>query len=97
MKRPKKQDFEYYQKGLVFKTVDLIKYSKAQDLYIDHLKALNMHVVGSSFKNIYTPNTEPKNCKCEEAIKWADTVEMSSEPDKVTHFINGRLSCEFKL
>lgn len=40
MKRPNKKYFERYQNGLVFKTVDLIKYIEAQELYIDSLEAL---------------------------------------------------------
>ena len=39
LKRPKKKDFEYYQKDLVFKTVNVLEYSKAQDKYIDYLES----------------------------------------------------------
>lgn len=38
MKRPDKKDFEYYQKHLVFKTVNLVRYSEAQDKFIDYSK-----------------------------------------------------------
>ena len=38
MEKPNKKDFEYYQKDLVFKTVDVLKYSKALEKYIDYLE-----------------------------------------------------------
>ena len=45
MEKPKKEDFEYYQNGLAFKTVNLIEYTKALELYINELEALILPVV----------------------------------------------------
>jgi hypothetical protein len=38
MKKPKREDFEYYQDGLVFKTVNVKKYTEALDLYLEYEK-----------------------------------------------------------
>jgi len=58
MEKPKKEDFEYYQNGLAFKTVNLIEYTKALELYINEIEALNMCVVGVTLKDKNTPKFE---------------------------------------
>ena len=54
MEKPKKEDFEYYQNGLAFKTVNLIEYIKALELYINEIEALNMRSVAVMLKDKHT-------------------------------------------
>ena len=55
MKKPKREDFEYYQNGLVFKTVNVKKYTEALDLYLEYeKKQLKLCEVGISVKEKHT-------------------------------------------
>lgn len=50
MKRPKKEDYKVkYSNGTADNSSIIKQYSKAQDLYIDHLEQLNLPVVSKSF------------------------------------------------
>ena len=62
MERPKKQDFEYYQNGLTFKTVNLIEYSKAQDLYIDEIETVKKNETPTLEVNLNSKEAQKDRC-----------------------------------